>query len=52
MPSLLADTARLLDARHTVLADTGHSPHVERPRATARAMAGFRDGVPVTAPPR
>ncbi len=48
-PALLADMARRLDARHTVLADTGHSPHVERPRATARAMTGFWDGDPITA---
>ncbi|MEV5176799.1 hypothetical protein AB0L10_38285 [Streptomyces flaveolus] len=44
--------ARRLHARHTVLTDTGHSPHVERPRAMARAMTGFWNGGPLTAPAR
>ncbi|MEU1369235.1 alpha/beta hydrolase [Streptomyces sp. NPDC005803] len=48
-PSLLADMARRLGARHTVLTGTGHSPHVERPRATVEAMTRFWKGVPVSA---
>jgi pimeloyl-ACP methyl ester carboxylesterase len=48
-PFLLADMARRLGAQHTVLAGTGHSPHVERPRATAEAMTHFWEGVPVAA---
>ncbi|MEU1166099.1 alpha/beta fold hydrolase [Streptomyces sp. NPDC005921] len=51
-PPVLADMARRLGARHTALADTGHSPHVERPQAAARAMASFWDGVRSTASPR
>lgn len=48
-PFLLADMARRLGARHTVLAQTGHSPHVQRPQATAEAMTRFWEGVPVAA---
>ncbi|GGU52850.1 alpha/beta fold hydrolase [Streptomyces daghestanicus] len=44
-PDLLADTAHRLGARHTVMTDTRHSPHVERAARTAAELTRFWDGL-------
>jgi pimeloyl-ACP methyl ester carboxylesterase len=42
---LLDDMARRLGAHRTVVAGAEHSPNTDRPARTARALAGFWDGV-------
>jgi pimeloyl-ACP methyl ester carboxylesterase len=40
-PSVQADMAGRLAARHVVIAGAAHSPSVEAPRATADALTAF-----------
>ncbi|MFQ6148730.1 alpha/beta fold hydrolase [Streptomyces seoulensis] len=40
---LLTGMAERLGARHTVLRETGHAPHVQQPIATAQALTAFWD---------
>jgi pimeloyl-ACP methyl ester carboxylesterase len=44
-PAVQAEMARRLDAAHAVIADAAHSPAVENPAATMRALLDFWQGL-------